>query len=907
MTANHYLFFFKNTGCHILCFFPKNSNVKAKIHKQLCKLYNFSNLSSHDAIVGRIFLPVSTSVQSEPDYSSTYCPFVVAKPKWNETGLPGYQKQTAEFLQKLVNQFSQPEFIPILSELFSKMLVISAENNFETTKPPTNQFKTKKPFFSASHKAAYAAHEKICKEWRQEGRPQDPGHPAKIGKLASQRNLQKIAREDEAMKARVDHNDLMSTFKLNISQVCKKLKKIRGENQKTLNIPFIETMNGVFSGNNVLEGFCSNTETLCSEDTDLSNHEFYKMCVEDNSIIFDITSQDDIKIPQMTIQDLKDILFKKLKLRKACDIYKLTVEHLRYAGDETLSLILFLLNSIIDNINYLSSTQLNTSAASIVYKSKNRPVTQHKSYRQVRVSPLLGRCVEEFIRPNLIKITKPIQNSSQYGFTENVTYLMGALQRHEVEKFCIDNKKTFFGCSLDGESAFEVVNRTIQTRELYCAGERGQYWQASKYSYENTQTQIKMNGKLSRNITEQKGAKQGNIKSSDHYKIYINPLLDTMDSADLGVWVGPINVGHSSCADDVYPMTDNQHKLQCLLDIAAHYGKMYRVTYGAKKTKVTVVGSEVDMRYYSDVAPWTMDGQPVKVTENNDHLGQIVSGLGQEDKNVDLRIEKGRRPLFGMIGPAFSFKCLLSPLVKIHLFRTFTCPIIQSGLSSFSLRTTALQTLSIFHRKTLRGILNLSKSSNIPALHFLLGELPMEGKIHRDVFSLFFSVWSNPQSKIYQIVRYLLQNSAENSRTWSVHLRYLSQKYGLKDPLDCLKVDAPPKSQYKENVLTKISAHYERLLREMAARNSKMKYLHVSLSGLRGRHHPALANIITTINVQKSRIHLKMLAGDYFTYEVKSKQSGVSPHCRSCPTTPSSPSPSENLEHILCRCEATEA
>ena len=31
---------------------------------------------------------------------------------------------------------------------------------------------------------------------------------------------------------------------------------------------------------------------------------------------------------------------------------------------------------------------------------------------------------------------------------------------------------------------------------------------------------------------------------------------------------------------------------------------------------------------------------------------------------------------------------------------------------------------------------------------------------------------------------------------------------------------------------------------------------------------------------------------------------GIYTHCRSCPTTPSSPSPSENLEHILCRCEA---
>ena len=82
-----------------------------------------------------------------------------------------------------------------------------------------------------------------------------------------------------------------------------------------------------------------------------------------NLIIFEIAKEEAVNILHMSLQILKDIIFKKLKLNKACDVNmnKLTVEHLRYAGDETLSLILFLLNSIIDNINYLSSTQLNTA------------------------------------------------------------------------------------------------------------------------------------------------------------------------------------------------------------------------------------------------------------------------------------------------------------------------------------------------------------------------------------------------------------------------------------------------------------------------------------------------------------------------------------------------------------------
>ena len=355
---------------------------------------------------------------------------------------------------------------------------------------------------------------------------------------------------------------------------------------------------------------------------------------------------------------------------------------------------------------------------------------------------------------------------NQYGFSEGISYLMGALQRHETEKFCVDMKRTFFGCSLDGESAFEVVDRTIQTRELYCSGVKGQYWSASHHSYQNSRSKIKMKGKLSSEFEEKLGVKQGHINSSDHYKVYINSALETLDVSNLGVWIGPVNVSATGVADDLYLTSDTKSKLQALLDIASHYGYRYKIKYGASKTKITVVGSQIDMQFYSDTKPWIMDGEQVKVVDNNDHLGQIVSGNKQEEKNIDERITKGRNNLFGLLGAAFSYKCHLSPVLKIHLFRTFTCPIIRSGLSSFALRTNQLSPLTIFHRKILKSFLSLSKTAATPAIHFMLGELPIEGKLHRDVFSLFYGVWTNEQTKIYQIVKYLLSMASKNSRTW---------------------------------------------------------------------------------------------------------------------------------------------
>ena len=99
-----------------------------------------------------------------------------------------------------------------------------------------------------------------------------------------------------------------------------------------------------------------------------------------------------------------------------------------------------------------------------------------------------------------------------------------------------------------------------------------------------------MNGKLSRTFSVTLGVRQGNINSSDDYKIYVNPALDTFDRSELGVQIGPVNIVVTREADDLYPLTDSKSKLQSLIDIAEHYGHRYKTKFGAEKTKITVVG-----------------------------------------------------------------------------------------------------------------------------------------------------------------------------------------------------------------------------------------------------------------------------------------------------------------------------
>ena len=99
-----------------------------------------------------------------------------------------------------------------------------------------------------------------------------------------------------------------------------------------------------------------------------------------------------------------------------------------------------------------------------------------------------------------------------------------------------------------------------------------------------------------------------------------------------------------------------------------------------------------------------------------------------------------------------------------------------------------MKPLVIFHNKVLRGFLRLSSSSPVPALHFLLGELPLEAQLHISTLTLFHNLWCNPDTSVHAIVKYVLKMCELSSLTWSNHIQLLCLKYNLPTPLAYLNV-----------------------------------------------------------------------------------------------------------------------
>ena len=173
----------------------------------------------------------------------------------------------------------------------------------------------------------------------------------------------------------------MHSYQNNRSEVYASLKKARGDysdsTTSTLHTPV-----GSYYGDDVLEGFAADAEHLgqSNEERSSFNRGFHTLCKLDNLYIFEFCKENPVKISPMTSSQLDHILFSKMKLGKACDIYHLTVEHLRHCGPEAKQLLLVFINRVLNDIYYLSCPQIKLGLGTAVYKGKNKPVAKSSSY-----------------------------------------------------------------------------------------------------------------------------------------------------------------------------------------------------------------------------------------------------------------------------------------------------------------------------------------------------------------------------------------------------------------------------------------------------------------------------------------------------------------------------------------------
>ncbi|XP_076105656.1 uncharacterized protein LOC143073784 [Mytilus galloprovincialis] len=163
--------------------------------------------------------------------------------------------------------------------------------------------------------------------------------------------------------------------------------------------------------------------------------------------------------------------------------------------------------------------------------------------------------------------------------------------------------------------------------------------------YKDLTSQIKWEGELSKVFSEHQGVRQGGVTSPAAYKLFINPMLDHIETQNLGSYVGPNYCGTPTVANDVCLVSNNPEDLQAMLDIQGDYAN--KEHYCISKTKSSVV-------QFNDKQPrkFTMNSEEIPTSQSAVHLGierDNSSKFGT--KNVsNARISAARKATYALMG-----------------------------------------------------------------------------------------------------------------------------------------------------------------------------------------------------------------------------------------------------------------
>ena len=352
--------------------FVASSTLSIQSIVQYCTLADPMSLSSHDPIVTATNVSLDICNTSSK-YADTYTKFERRKIIWDETRHPEYQKLASQALSAALNYWSSPESLPHLSSLVSKLLVTCATLVYDSTSSKRLSCSKKPPL---KIRQAQNFLKKTFEAWKKAGKPGCADHPARAAYCMARSNLQKLRRHAENL-AKIKENNYLMNLHQNRSKIFKYMKKRHGHNHNTMT-SILHTPVGTYSNEDVLEGFAADTEFLgkTNEDSKTFDQGFYKLCKLENIYIFDFLCEEPLKIPPMTLAQLDHILHAKMKPGKACDVYQVTVEHLRNCGNEAKLQILTLINRFLENLYFLSCPQIKLGLGSAVHKGKRKPLSR---------------------------------------------------------------------------------------------------------------------------------------------------------------------------------------------------------------------------------------------------------------------------------------------------------------------------------------------------------------------------------------------------------------------------------------------------------------------------------------------------------------------------------------------------
>ena len=493
-------------------------------------------------------------------------------------------------------------------------------------------------------------------------------------------------------------------------------------------------------------------------------------------------------------------------------------------------------------------------------------------------------------------ILDPIQSHLQFGFTCHSSPVFAALALTEILADAADEGEPRLVTFMDTSKAFDVVSHHSMLNSMNEQGVKGTLWSLYESMYSGIKSVVQWNGELSEPFTEKQGIRQGGCSSADAYKTGKNRLLARLD-ADTECRLGCIKTGALMVADDLAIISKDEEDLQHCIKIAEHDAAQERYCFNTDKTKVVPIKCRSNPQITLNDA--TLGCSPSEV-----HLGIARNKCNNNMNTVLDRIKSARRAAYSLMGAGMHGLNGTGPEVALIQYSTYVLPTLLYGLEALNINEAETNILAAFHRKNIRCLLHLPKSTAIPALYLLSGMLPIEALIHTRILLLFRSITSGnasilPVAYIQEIITRQLAMKDLDSRSWCTIVKKLLTQYDL-PPASTILERKPRKIEWTAMVNRAIRGWWTKELRKEAGKKSSLQLINLDKCAA-GSIHPMLSSVASPLEIRRATVKLQLLVQRYplaTCHVAGQRKTEICPLCHN---------EEETTSHFLLRCSNLKA
>ena len=459
-------------------------------------------------------------------------------------------------------------------------------------------------------------------------------------------------------------------------------------------------------------------------------------------------------------------------------------EYLKVFGHSFESILLKLIRLIFAEHIYPSTWNVNF----LKPIHKKGKTTDPDNYRGLAIGSAFGKLFSIILLNRLMKFIKQKQLISphQIGFmkgsgTPDHIFLLQTI----IEKVVKKGKKRLYAAFIDFKKAYDTVNRDLLIQRLKSLGINGIFLRNIAAMYTKTEYSIKFKNGHSPHIRSNLGLKQGCPLSPMLFNIYIDDIKEAFDDSCCPINFQNEKINHFLYADDLVLISESSEGLQKNLNNVYQFSQRKHLTISVKKSKSMVfnqAGRVINNAF-------NLNNEILEQVQSFCYLGFDIKCSGTVKHAMNILCDKANKALRPLLCAIARFKIPVK--TSIRLFHTFISPILlynaenwailsDKGLKQFNNNTIMDDTrgskIDVVHRKLLKFILGVSKSSPSNAIYGDTGEVPVSLKSYRLALSFWHRVSNLPDT--YLVKKALLEN-IELRTNWIITIEKLINRFNL--------------------------------------------------------------------------------------------------------------------------------